>query len=41
MLWADFFATGNEQSVKKIITKLSDLDSSDYFDLATAMVIGQ
>lgn len=36
MLWADFFATGNEQSVKKIITKLSDLDSPDYFDVATA-----
>ena len=36
MLWTDFFATGNEESIKKIISKLSDLNSMDYFDVATA-----
>jgi|GEM_PF-5711870 hypothetical protein len=36
MLWADFFATGNEGSIKKIITKLSDLDSKNYVDKVTA-----
>lgn len=36
MLWTDFFATGNEKSVQKIITKLSDLNSTDPLDLATA-----
>ncbi|MCR6642491.1 MAG: hypothetical protein NVV82_26755 [Sporocytophaga sp.] len=37
MLWADFFATGNEESVKKIISKLSDLNSNNQFDQVTAV----
>jgi hypothetical protein len=36
MLWTDFFATGNEESIKKIISKLSDLNSMNDFDVATA-----
>jgi hypothetical protein len=36
MLWTDFFVTGNEESIKKIISKLSDLNSKNYFDVATA-----
>jgi len=35
-LWADFFATGNEQSIRKIITKLIDLNSKDQVDKITA-----
>ncbi|HEX5168228.1 MAG TPA: hypothetical protein VFW11_03585 [Cyclobacteriaceae bacterium] len=30
LLWADFFATGNEKSVMRIISVLKDLNSSDY-----------
>jgi hypothetical protein len=30
MLWADFFATGSEKDVEKIIGKLSDIESTDY-----------
>lgn len=36
MLWTDFFATGNEKSVRKIISKLADLNSGSPFDQATA-----
>jgi hypothetical protein len=36
MLWTDFFATGNEESIRKIISKLSDLNSTDPFALAAA-----
>jgi hypothetical protein len=36
MLWADFFATGNEESIKKIITKLIDIDSANPVDKVTA-----
>jgi hypothetical protein len=36
LLWADFFATGNERSIKKIISNLSELDSKDPYELATA-----
>ena len=35
-LWADFFATGNEASIRKIITKLADLNSSNSYDVVTA-----
>ena len=36
MLWTDFFATGNEESIRKIIGKLSDLNSTDPFAVAAA-----
>jgi hypothetical protein len=35
-LWADFFATGNEASIRKIITKLADLKSNNQYDVVTA-----
>jgi hypothetical protein len=36
MLWADFFATGSELAVLKIITNLSELESEHPFEVATA-----
>lgn len=36
MLWTDFFATGNEESIKRIISKLADLSSGNQFDMVTA-----